>query len=266
MLREFVERKVRRQIVRQSLLISALAFAAILFLWNSEAMSSVMHPLRMFINNIHGGLSALAMQVTGGSVDSFTLSRVGSYEIRYQGGADALIMSAGYLGSALLGAVAFFLVNRAPHLIRLMSIVTGIFTVGFLALFIRPDGTGDAVSMLICMAFGLFLIVLGWKGKGDINQLRSRKTVARIVMTVVALMTGLHIILDLPYVLSTPIYGGFERITNPVAYFAENVLSGASLQLVAFSWAGIAVALMAAAFYLSVPRQLKKIPKNDDIV
>ncbi len=266
MLRDFVERKVRRQIVQQSLIISALAFAAILLLWYSDSMANVVHPLRMFINNIHGGLSAFAMQVTGGSVDSFTLSRAGAYEIRYNGGADALIMSAGYLGSALLGSVAFFLVNRAPHLIRLMSIVIGVFTVGFLALFIRPDATGDAVSMLICMAFGLFLIVLGWKGQGDINQLRSRKTVARIVMTVVALMTGLHIILDLPTVLSTPIYSGFDRITNPVAYFAANVMSGAPLQLVAFSWAGIAVALMAAALYLSVPRQLKKIPNNDDIV
>ena len=206
------------------------------------------------------------MQITGGSVDSFTLSRVGAYEIRYQGGADALIMSAGYLGSALLGSVAFFLVNRAPHLIRLMSIVTGVFTVGFLALFIRPDATGDAISMLICMAFGLVLIVLGWKGHGDINQLRSRKTLARVVMTIVALMAGLHIILDLPSVLSTPIYGGFDRVTNPVAYFAEYVLPGASLQLVAFSWAGIAIALMAAAFYLSIPRRLKKIPANDDIV
>ena len=48
-------------------------------------------------------------------------------------------MSAGYLGSALLGAVMFFLVNRAPHLVRGMAMITGAFTVGFLALFIRPD-------------------------------------------------------------------------------------------------------------------------------
>ena len=59
MLREFVERKVRRQIVQQNLLISALAFAAILFLWNSDSMANVAHPLRMFINNIHGGLKRL---------------------------------------------------------------------------------------------------------------------------------------------------------------------------------------------------------------
>ena len=47
MLREFVERKVRRQIVYRSLLISALAFVAILVLWyqrlDGESGSSIAH-------------------------------------------------------------------------------------------------------------------------------------------------------------------------------------------------------------------------------
>ena len=151
MLREFVERKVRRQIVYRSLLISALAFVAILVLWYNDSMTSLVHPLRMFINNIHGGLSAFAMQITGGEVENFTLSPVGTYRIEFRGGADALTMSAGYIGSALLGAITFFLVNRAPHLIRLIAVITGVFTVGFLALFIRPDATGDWISLIICL-------------------------------------------------------------------------------------------------------------------
>ena len=186
MLREFVERKVRRQIVHRSLFISVLAFAAILVLWYSESMATVVHPLRMFINNIHGGLSAFAIQISGGTVESFTLSPSGSYMIEFSGGADALTMTAGYLGSALLGAVMFFLVNRAPHLVRGLAIITGAFTVGFLGLFIRPDAAGDWVSMLICIGFGLVLIVLGWKGRGDINQLSSRRSVTQILMTIIA--------------------------------------------------------------------------------
>ena len=265
MLREFVERKVRREIVRRNFIISAVAFIGILALWYIDSVSGLAHPFRMLVNNIHGGLTAFAMQVTGGSVESFTLSQVGTYTIEFRDGADIVTMSAGYLGSAALGALMFFLVNRAPHLIRLIAAVIGVFTVGFLALFIRPADAGDLISMIICMGFGALLILLGWTGRGDINQLRSRKSVTQIVLTVISLMTGLHILLDLPLVLSTPAYSG-DVITNPVAYFAENVIPALSVQVVAFSWAAIALVLMGIAFHFSIVRRMKQIPKNDDIV
>ncbi|MCY4062466.1 MAG: M50 family metallopeptidase [Chloroflexi bacterium] len=265
MLREFVERKVRREIVRRNFVISALAFVGIFALWYIDSLSGLAHPFRMLVNNIHGGLTAFAMQITGGTVDSFTLSQVGTYRIEFRDGADALTMTAGYLGSAALGALMFFLVNRAPHLVRLIAGITGAFTIGFLALFIRPAETGDLISMIICLGLGALLIVLGWTGRGDINQLRSRKSVTQIVLTVISLMTGLHILLDLPLVLSTPAYTG-DVITNPVAYFAEYVMPGVSVQVVAITWAAIAIALMGIAFQFGITRRLKQIPKNDDIV
>ncbi len=269
MLREFVERKIRRQIVRRSLLISTLAFAAIVVIWHAESLAGLAHPLRMFINNIHGGLTALAMQLSGGAVDSFTLSPAGGYTISFEGGADALTMSAGYLGSAMLGAAMFFLVNRAPHLIRLLSAATGLFTVAFLTLFIRPESTSDMLSMAICYGFGALLVFLGWSGKGDINKLGSLKSITQVVMTIVALMTGLHILLDLPHVLSAP--ASLETaaqltITNPVAYFAETVMPSLTVNSIAIAWSGIAIALMGVAFYFGITRQLKRIPKDDDIV
>ncbi|MCE2471718.1 MAG: M50 family metallopeptidase, partial [Anaerolineae bacterium] len=253
------------QIVLRSLAISYAAFVAILVLWYNESFSNIVHPLRMFINNIHGGLSAFAIQITGGAAHSFTLSPAGSYVIEFSGGADAITMPAGYLGSALLGAVMFFLVNRAPHLVRGMAMITGAFTVGFLALFIRPDATGDWISMFICIGFGLVLIVLGWTGRGDVNQLLSRRSLTQIVMTIASLMTACHILLDLPVILNSPamIDGA---ITNPIAYFSENVMPALSVQVVAISWSAIAIALLAAAFYFSISRQLRQIPKNDDIV
>lgn len=265
MLRKFVERKVRRQIVHRSLAISVMAFVAILVLWYSENFSNIVHPLRMFINNIHGGLSAFAIQITGGAVHSFNLSPAGSYIIEYSGGADALTMSAGYLGSALLGAIMFFLVNRAPHLVRGMAMITGAFTVGFLALFIRPDATGDWISMFVCIGFGLLLIVLGWKGHGDINQLLSKRSITQIVMTIASLMTACHILLDLPVILNSPAMVD-GAITNPIAYFSENVMPALSVPVIALTWSAIAIAMLAAAFYLSISRQLKQIPDNDDIL
>ncbi|MCY4464846.1 MAG: M50 family metallopeptidase [Chloroflexi bacterium] len=265
MLRTFVERKVRRQIVQRSLIISALGFAAIVVMWNNQALAGVMHPLRMFINNIHGGLSAFAMQISGGAVESFTLSEAGAYTLLFRDGAEALIMSAGYLGSALLGALLFYLVNRAPHLLRGLSIVLGVFTIGFLALFIRPDAAGDWLSLLVCTGFGALLIFLGVTGAGDINRLRSRKSITQIVLSIIALMTALHIVLDLPAVLQTPATSG-GAITNPVAYFAEHVMPGLSVEAVAYSWSAIAIALLGMAFHLGIIRPLRQIPSNEDIV
>ncbi|MDE2854506.1 MAG: M50 family metallopeptidase [Chloroflexota bacterium] len=269
MLRVFVERKVRREIVRRNLVISAAAFVGIFALWYVEALSGLAHPFRMFVNNIHGGLSAFGMQVTGGAVDSFSLSEAGAYSILFHNGADAITMSAGYLGSAALGALMFYLVNRAPHLIRLIAAVFGVFTIGFTALFIQPSASSDWISWILCLGFGALLVILGWTGRGDINQLQSRKSLTQIVLTVASLMVGLHIVLDLPQVLSTPAsveVDGVNWIINPVAYFAENVTTGVSVPVIAFSWAAIAIALMAAAFHFSITRRLRQIPKNDDIV
>lgn len=265
MLRTFVERKVRRQIVRRSLIISVFAFVAILALWYSDSMASLVHPLRMFVNNIHGGLSALAIQLSGGAVHSFTLSSQGAYRIEFTGGSDALIFPAGYLGSALLGACLFYLANRAPHLLRGLAMTTGVFTVGFMVLFIRPAGAGSMLSMVICIGLGVLLIVMGWTGKGDINQLRSRKTATQILMNIVAMMTALHVILDLSYILQAPaMIDGV--ITNPVAAFSERVMPAASVDLIATIWSAIALAFLGVSVYFSMLRPLRQIPGNDDIV
>jgi hypothetical protein len=129
----------------------------------------------------------------------------------------------------------------------------------------RPNETGDTVAIAICAGLGLVLIALGSKGHGDPNQLRSRRTIVQVVMNIVALMTALHIILDLQYVLNAPARDG-DTIINPVAAFAGEVLSGASVQAVALIWSATAIALLGIAFHLSILRPLKQIPKNDDIV
>ena len=265
MFRTFVERKVRRQIVLRSVIISVLAFVAIVALWYSESLTSLVHPLRMFVNNIHGGLSALAIQVSGGAVHSFTLSAQGTYRIDFSGGAPALIFPAGYIGSALLGAFLFYLLNRAPHLLRGLAMITGIFTVAFMALFIRPAGAGSLLSIIICLGLGLLLMFLGWTGKGDINQLRSRKSLTHIVMNIVALMTALHMMLDLSYILQNPATVD-GLIINPVAAFAEEVMPVAAVSHIAYLWSGIAIALLGISVYFSLFRPWKQIPSNDDIV
>ena len=264
MFRKFLERKVRRQILQVSLATALLAFAGVFVLWNNPAFAAVVYPFRMFINNIHGGMSALAIQMTGGAVDSFTLSPVGAYLIEYRGGSEALIFPAGYLGSAALGAVMFFLVNRAPQLVRGMAVITGLFTVTFIAMFIRPSETGDWTPIIICIALGIVLALAGWKGRGDINQLKSRRSVLQIVMNALSMMIALHVLLDLNYLLNSPARSG-DTITNPAAAFAEEVMPNLSPAVVAFAWTAFAIAILGGAVYFSPIKSLRREIKDKGI-
>ena len=264
MFRRFLERKVRRQILGISLFTAVFAFVGVFALWNNPGFAIVIDPLRMFINNIHGGMSALAMQLTGGEVLSFTLSPAGAYLIEFHGGEEALFYPAGYLGSALLGAVMFFLVNRAPQLTRGLAVLTGLFTVGFIALFIRPNETGDWTAILICIGLGVALALAGWRSRGDINQLRSSRSLLQIVMNALAMMIALHVLLDLNYLLNTPARDG-NTIVNPAAAFAEEVAPGMAIAVVALTWTGVAVALLGAAVYFSLLKSLRREVKDKGI-
>ena len=269
MFRKFLERKIRRQILQVSLATALLAFAGVFVLWNNQTFAAMVYPLRMFINNIHGGISALAIQMTGGAVDSFTLSPVGSYLIEFSGGSDAVIFPAGYLASALLGSIMFFLVNRAPQLARGLAVITGLFTVTFIALFIRPDESGDWTAIIICIGLGIVLALAGWKGRGDINQLKSRRSALQIVMNALSMMIALHVLLDLNYLLNSP--ASVESsltgriITNPAAAFAEEVMPSLSVAVVAIAWTAIAVAILGAAVYFSLIKSLRREVKDKGI-
>lgn len=264
MFRKFLERKVRRQILQVSLATALLAFAGIFVLWNNPAFAAVIYPFRMFINNIHGGMSALAIQMTGGAVESFTLSPVGSYLIEYRGGSEALIFPAGYLGSAVLGAVMFFLVNRAPQLVRGMAVITGLFTVAFTAMFIRPNETGDWTAIIICIGLGIALVLAGWRARGDINQLRSSRSLLQLLMNALSMMIALHVLLDLNYLLNAPAMSG-DAITNPAAAFAEEVMPNLSPAVVAFTWTAFAIAILGGAVYFSLIKSLRREIKDKGI-
>ena len=264
MFRKFMERKIRRQILRVSLVTAVLAFVGVFALWNNPSFAAVIDPLRLFINNIHGGFSALAMQLGGGEVKSFTLSSGGAYLIEYVGGSEALIFSAGYLGSALLGAAMFFLVNRAPQLTRGLAVLIGLFTVAFTALFIRPNETGDWTAIIICIGLGIALVLAGWRARGDVNQLRSSRSLLQLVMNALAMTIALHVLLDLNYLLNAPAMSG-DAITNPAAAFAERVAPNLSTAVVAFSWTAIALVMLGVAVYFSLISSLRREAKDKGI-
>ena len=78
-------------------------FVGLWFLWDTP----VVYPLKIFVVLLHEVSHAIAVYVTGGTVDQITLDPYQGGATYYSGGSAFLAMSAGYLGSLLWGGAMF---------------------------------------------------------------------------------------------------------------------------------------------------------------
>ena len=224
---------------RKTLLISLLAFIAVFILWNTRELEMLVYPLRLFVTFIHEAGHSLAALITGGQVQSFTVSPNGSGLANIVGGDLALILPAGYLGAALFGSLLFFLSNRLPRQVRGLAIFIGLSMILLTALYARPDQTGSLTAFAIGIGFGLIMIVMGWKAAWWINL---------FALNTLAIMTALHAVFDdLRWLVDN---ANADR-HNDAAQFAEQ-LSLFSPSVVAFIWAVAAVIMLAVAIYLGL--------------
>ena len=234
---------------RKTLLVSLLAFIAVLILWNIRELELLVYPLRLFVTYIHEASHSLAALITGGQVQGFTVAPNGSGLAITAGGSSALILPAGYLGAALFGSLLFFLSNRAPNRVREAATLIGIFLILFTALYARPDqSNGSLTAFSIGIGFGLVLIVMGWNAPRVINQ---------FVLSALAIMTALHAVLDIWWLVGNADVGR-GSILNDAAAFAEQFTPLFSASVVAFIWAVAAVAMLGGAVYFGAIKPLKQ--------
>lgn len=234
---------------RKTLLVSLLAFIAVLILWNIRELELLVYPLRLFVTYIHEASHSLAALITGGQVQGFTVSPNGSGFAITAGGERALILPAGYLGAALFGSLLFFLSNRAPNQVRGAATLIGGFLILFTALYARPDqSNGSLTAFSIGIGFGLVLIVMGWNAPRVVNQ---------FVLSTLAMMTALHAVLDIWWLVGNADAGRGD-ILNDAAAFAKQFTPLFSASVVAFIWAVAAVAMLGCAVYFGAIKPLKQ--------
>ncbi|MAU13277.1 MAG: hypothetical protein CL607_25895 [Anaerolineaceae bacterium] len=231
---------------RRALLISVVAMILVYFLWNIPELSVILYPINLFVTYIHEAGHALAAIVTGGSVQSFVVSANGSGLARTVGGNSALILPAGYLGAALFGSTLFFFSNRFARYARSIALFLGIFILVFTVLFARPDETGAPVAIIVGTVFGAILGFIGLKGPTLLNML---------LLNVLAISAALEALFDLLY-LTQNTDASRGMITNDAAAFANNF--GMSPNLVAFTWAGVAVMMFAFALWYGAYKPLRQ--------
>ena len=126
------------------LVLVALVFA----LWTTP----VILPLKILVVFLHEASHALAALLTGGSVDEMSLSIAEGGHVISRGGNLFLIISAGYLGSLLLGVILFVIAlqTRAD---RPMVGFLGVMMIGLALIYMR-----EIFPLVFCLGVGAALL------------------------------------------------------------------------------------------------------------
>ena len=243
---------------RGTLFITGLSLVFALLLWNARgvdallaqgapatssfSLTAITYPVRLFVTFVHEAGHALAALLTGGQVQSFTVSPDGSGYAITAGGSESLILPAGYLGAALFGALLFLLSSRAPSLTRALSLLLGIGFIALTVLFARPDASGNITVLLVGVGYGAALVILGWAAPQGINV---------FLLNTLAILTGLNAVFDLAYLVTNSDIGN-AGVVNDAAAFSQKVAPLLPPSVVALLWAAIAVGMMGAAMYFGL--------------
>lgn len=119
------------------------ACAATVALWFVPLASLALYPIRLFVTFIHEGAHALVALLTGGYVAEIGISPDASGYTLTRGGAEPLIVMAGYLGATLFGAGLLALgrcPGRARQALTGSALWVGLLTVVFTHPWSSPFG------------------------------------------------------------------------------------------------------------------------------
>jgi len=94
-------------------LIPLAAAAVVFFLWQLD--SSIIYPFRLLVTFVHETGHGLTAVITGGNFLRFVVYENGGGVATTSGGSPFFVLSMGYLGAALFGAVLFYLANRTAN-------------------------------------------------------------------------------------------------------------------------------------------------------
>jgi hypothetical protein len=226
---------------RNALTVAVLAGVVVFILWNIPQLSFVLYPVRLFVTFIHEAGHSVMAALTGGRVIEFTVFDNGTGVATTAGGLRHLILPAGYLGTALFGAVLFFLSNTLPFP-RKLSLMIGTLMI-IITLFLHASG----IALIVGLLTGLALIFVGLRAGVYPNVL---------LLNVLAILTGLNSVLDLLYLVQASGVA-IGPVKNDAAAFADLTL-GIPAAIWAMIWALLAIFMLSCAVWFSIGRQLRQ--------
>lgn len=215
-------------------------------LWFIPFADYLVYPIRLFVTFIHEGSHALASLLTGGSVQSLTVSSDGSGVVQALTGNWLSVLvtsSAGYLGTTAFGVALLVLIRRAFSarvVLMISAAFVGIMTVvfGFLA---PVWNVFSADVSLGSVAFTVISGALLSAGLFAIARFASAKW-ANFTVAFLAVQCVLNSLLDLKtlFFINAPFVGSHIHTD------AANMAAATGLPAIAwvFIWIGISVLMI----------------------
>lgn len=141
---------------QRDLALAGVAFMIALVLWQVQGLFFITYPLRLFVTMIHELGHGLAAILTGGEFIEFKVLSRGAGLAYTRGGSRPLVISAGYVGTALFGAVLLILTHRTFYQ-RRVAIGVGIL-IGVLSLLYSGLSLGNLGVVELIIAGGLLAV------------------------------------------------------------------------------------------------------------
>ena len=234
-------------------------------LWFIPYAEYLVYPIRLFVTFIHESSHALMALVTGGSVQSLTISADGSGVV-YSAGASLLgqlfTSSAGYLGTTFFGILLLFLMRRnvsSQKVLFCLGAFIGVMTLVFGVIFPALN----IFSLNVPFSSVAFTIVVGAILSVGLMTLAlyANARIANWAVAFLAIQCLLNAISDLKTVLfiNSPLAG--SDIQNDAGNMA------AATGIPGFMWVVVWIAI--AAFMIVVAMRFyairKSSPSNDSV-
>lgn len=180
--------------------LTLLAFVVVMALWQIPELNGVLAPFRYFVTTVHELGHGTAAIISGGSFRAYEVYGSGAGVATTASNARWFVVPAGYVGTALFGALLLFFTNRTGHS-KAIAIALGIGFALMTLLFAR-----NFMAFLAGAATAAILILLGWKGP---------ILLVTFLLNILAILTGLNAVLD--------IWGLFNNLNSSVVTELGNV-------------------------------------------
>lgn len=174
---------------------------------------TILYPINLLVTYLHEFGHALGAILTGGSVQSLQISEDGSGFTRTVGGSRGVILMGGYIGSAVLGNLLFFIGARKPKVahitlyvlasLMLLSAViwfnsfftTGLLIVFALVLYFIASKTSFEAEVLMFLGLASIIYIVQDFNVGPSSDLKAYADLFIFIPSVVWMYIWLGIVL-----------------------------------------------------------------------
>ncbi|MBN2469460.1 MAG: M50 family metallopeptidase [Anaerolineae bacterium] len=167
---------------RTSLGLVGLAFVLVLALWQIPELAPILVPFRYFVTTVHELGHGLAAILSGGTFRAYEVYASGAGVATTASNARWFVIPAGYVGTAIFGAILLYLNNRYSRS-KTIAVALGIGFALVTLLFAR-----SLTAVLVGVLTAAALIGLGWKAP---------RLLVAFLLNVLAILTGLNAVLDI---------------------------------------------------------------------